>query len=105
MGLRAVADLEDYTIAELVELIDKASTVLRQKVADSGASSSASVASFSVVEEEPEESSTAAASKDPPGDLKSPFECEYHCKFCFNRCCRPIYAHKNHACLEHRHRR
>ena len=47
MGLRAVADLEDYTIAELVELIDKASTVLRQKVAGSGASSSASVASFS----------------------------------------------------------
>ena len=34
MGLRAVADLEDYTIAELVELIDKASTVLRQKVAE-----------------------------------------------------------------------
>ena len=104
MGLRAVSDLEEYTIAELVELIDKASTLLRQKVSDSGASSAASVISYSTVDEA-ESAGAGASSSDPAGGLKSPFECEYHCKFCFSRCCRPPLAHKNHACLEHRHRR
>ena len=102
MGFRAVSDLSDYTVSELLELIEKASQVIRDKLTDrhSSAASVASSSSFSAVEPEP------VAAPEPPvqrnsAGLRSPYECDYHCKFCQKQCCRP-HPHKNHACIEHR---
>ena len=112
MGFRAVTDLSDYSVAELAELTEKASALLRQKLTgDASDSGAASVASFSVVE--PEASADAPSSRaessgqtvGPPPGLRSPFECPYHCKHCYEQCCRRPESHKNHACLAHRHMR
>ena len=112
MGFRAVAHLDDYSLVELIDLLEWVAALIRQRLTFTGSASRAeSVASCSVVEpEEPAASSSgqqtsgAAGSSRAPG-LKSPFECQYHCKYCFEQCCRPVDAYKNHACLEHRHRR
>lgn len=113
MGFRVVTDLEEYSISELIELIEKSAALLRLKLGtEPSQSKPESVCSFSVIE--PGTSSAAATASEPTASpfagerdpsLKSPFECTYHCKYCYARCCRPIDAHKNHACLEHRHRR
>ena len=46
MGFRAVADLSDYTVPELLALIEQIAKVLKDKLS-AGHSSSASVASSS----------------------------------------------------------
>ena len=130
MGLRQVTDLSDYTISELLLLIQLATSILRQRLGgaeqqsasvDSDLSSGASVI-------EPEVPAPAAKAKasspttvaqssaassqvdagfeapviwEPPTRLRHPWTCEYHCKFCQVQCCRPG-PHTNHACVEHR---
>ena len=101
MGFRAVTDLSDYSIQELLSLIEQATKVLKDKLTG-GLSSAASVASsssFSVLE--PEVSSSPVAVQRNAAGLRSPFSCGFHCKFCDKQCCRPE-PHKNHACVEHR---
>ena len=112
MGFRAVTDLEEYSVAELVDLIETSAALLKKKLgADSQPSGAESLSGFSVIGSEAGEPSSS--SRGPPGlsaqssrdtGLKSPFQCGYHCKFCLVQCCRPG-VHQNHACLEHRHRR
>ena len=112
MGFRAVTDLSDYTVAELAELIEKAAALIRAKLEESESLKSGALGSFSVVGSE---ASGAASSAGAPSGLappqtgvtplKSPFDCGFHCKYCYEQCCRPADSHKNHACLEHRHRR
>ena len=108
MGFRAVADLDDYSLVELIDLLEWVAALIRQRLTFTGSASRAeSVASCSVVpaaSSSGQQTSGAAGSSRAPG-LKSPFECQYHCKYCFEQCCRPVDAYKNHACLEHRHRR
>ena len=112
MGFRAVADLEEYSVAELVDLVEKAAALLKKKLgAEPKPSYTESVSSFSVIGSEagdPSSSSRGAPGYPVQGDrdsgLKSPFQCGYHCKSCLVQCCRPG-VHQNHACLEHRHKR
>ena len=111
-GFPADPDLDDYSLVERIDLLERVAALIRQRLTFNGSASHAeSVASFSVVEpEEPAASSSgqqtsgAVGSSRAPG-LKSPFECQYHCENCFQQCCRPVDAHKNHVCLENRHRR
>ena len=103
MGFRAVSDLSDYSVPELLELIEKASQIIKDKLAakESSAASVASSSSYSVVESQPVSSSAEPVVKRNSAGLRSPYVCDYHCKFCEKQCCRP-HPHKNHACIEHR---
>ena len=96
MGFRKVSDLSDYTVTELVDLIQKASEVLKQKLAEEStdqAVSSGPAASTGV--------SVPVASEHP---LRSPLTCNFHCRICNAQCYRTT-EHKIHACYEHRHTR
>ena len=113
MGFRAVADLDDYTTSELVQLLQNIAALIRQRLGgDDTRPRAESASSFSVVGSD-ELAAGAAAAGTPPeppvsrrsSTLLSPFDCPYHCKYCFEQCCRPEGSHKNHACLAHRHRR
>ena len=88
-------NLSALSKVELICLIEKASTELRQRLTtSSGASDSFSVASF-----EPVGESTATGS-----ELKKPWTCGYECRWCKAPCTR-AEGHKNHSCYNHRHRR
>ena len=124
MGLRQVADLTEYSTAELLLLIQLAISILRQRLSGGVASASQAESDvslgISVVEPEapaattctqasagspPGLSSTSSTRVDvgfePPQRLRNPWTCEFHCKFCQVQCCRPG-PHTNHACVEHR---
>ena len=101
MGFRAVSDLSDYSIAELLSLIEHATRVLREKLSGTGRSSSPGASSSGISVIEPEAASSSTSIRRNSAGLKSPFTCGFHCKFCDSQCCRPE-PHKNHACIEHR---
>ena len=95
MGFRAVTDLSDYSVTELLELIKCATEVIQSKISgDSVASPRASSStSFTVIEAEVA-----------PVALKNPLTCEYKCRHCDAQCYR-IKAHVLHSCEQHKHLR
>ena len=104
MGFRQVTDLSEYSVSELLDLIAKATQLVREKLSGVG-SSAASVASsseYSVVEPDsvPPVASSSSSTRNAAG-LRSPYTCDFHCKFCDKHCCR-AGPHKNHGCIEHR---
>ena len=103
MGFRRVSDLSEYSVSELLDLIEKATKLVRDKLDNSWDCGASGVSSsgYSVVEPEPAGASSSAAVPRNAAGLKSPYTCDFHCKFCQSQCCRP-HPHKNHACIEHR---
>ena len=78
---------------ELVDLIEKASAELKNRLSSSAQSDAVSVGSYEPVSE------VASSSQ-----LKKPWACGYECRWCPAACTR-AQGHKNHSCYEHRHRR
>lgn len=101
MGFRAVSDLSDYSISELLALIEHATKVLREKISGTARCSSPGASSSGVSVIEPEAAASSTPIRRNSAGLRSPFTCGFHCKFCETQCCRPD-PHKNHACIEHR---
>ena len=124
MGLRAVTDLSEYTVPELIKLIQLATELLREKLrggsretvdpwsdsssgvsvveASAGSRRAASIGSWSVAAGSASSAGAQAEVIPPPQPkLKNPLTCEYHCRFCEKQCIRPG-GHKNHACFEPR---
>ena len=101
MGFRAVTDLSDYSVPELLALIEQATKILKDKITGTSSSAASVCSSSGVSVIEPDATSSTVPVQRNAAGLRSPFTCEFHCKFCNSQCCRPE-PHKNHACVEHR---
>ena len=94
MGFRSVSDLSDYTVGELIDLIQKASEILKHKLTEEPAGQAVASA--------PADLAGAAGTAASGSSLKSPLTCESHCRICHAQRYRTT-DHKLHACCEHTH--